>query len=159
LDLLAGFAGDTDVRVMSSLLVTGLTKGDRIIQIFSAINCRFSGRILVRSMRVVFVIAAAIVTVATAGEPPFYGNPRASMRREFWSGVQQSSVNTKWFKTAVRVSLRGTSQKASFRCCCRISQDIQERPKVSHIPGSCMAGRTVVSWLFCSHTWSLEIGT
>jgi hypothetical protein len=49
-------------------------------------------------MRVLSVLAALIVGCATASESPFYGRPRAPMLREFWSGVQESAVNTKWFK-------------------------------------------------------------
>jgi hypothetical protein len=41
--LLPATVGDTDAKVMSSLLVIGPAKGNRIIQILSAINYRFSG--------------------------------------------------------------------------------------------------------------------
>jgi hypothetical protein len=43
IEKLSGTAGGADARVMSSLLVTGLAKGNRIVQILSAINCRFLG--------------------------------------------------------------------------------------------------------------------
>jgi hypothetical protein len=36
-------AGGKDVNAMALLLLTGLAKGNRIIQILSAINCRFLG--------------------------------------------------------------------------------------------------------------------
>ena len=49
-------------------------------------------------MRVLTVLAALIVGCAMASEPPFYGRPQAPMLRGFWSGVQESAVNTKWFK-------------------------------------------------------------
>jgi hypothetical protein len=41
--LLAGTAGGTELAPMSLLLATGRAKGNRIIQILSAINYRFSG--------------------------------------------------------------------------------------------------------------------
>jgi hypothetical protein len=41
--LAAGTVGDTDAKTMSSLLVIGPAKGNRIIQILSAINYRFLG--------------------------------------------------------------------------------------------------------------------
>ena len=43
LDLLPATVDDTDAKAMSSLLVIGPAKGDRIIQILSAINYRFLG--------------------------------------------------------------------------------------------------------------------
>ena len=39
----SGFAGGTEVSVMSLLLVSAPAKGNRIIQILSAINYRFLG--------------------------------------------------------------------------------------------------------------------
>jgi hypothetical protein len=49
-------------------------------------------------MRCALVLIAFIAGGVIAGEPPFYGNPRTAMLREFWRNVQESSVNTKWFK-------------------------------------------------------------
>ena len=49
-------------------------------------------------MRRALTLIAFIAGCVIAGEPPFYGNPRTPMLREFWLGVQESSVNTKWFK-------------------------------------------------------------
>jgi len=49
-------------------------------------------------MRVISVLAACIVSCATADELPFYGKPRSPMLRDFWIGVQESSVNTASFK-------------------------------------------------------------
>ena len=43
LDLLPATVGDTDAKAMSSLLVIGPAKGNRIIQILFAINYRFLG--------------------------------------------------------------------------------------------------------------------
>jgi hypothetical protein len=43
LGLLPATVGDTDAKAMSSLLVIGFAKGNRIIQILSAFNCRFLG--------------------------------------------------------------------------------------------------------------------
>jgi len=43
LGLLPATVGDTDAKAMSSLLVIGPAKGNRIIQILSAINYRFLG--------------------------------------------------------------------------------------------------------------------
>jgi hypothetical protein len=43
LGLLPATVGDTDAKAMSSLLVIGPVKGNRIIQILSAINYRFLG--------------------------------------------------------------------------------------------------------------------
>ena len=43
LGLLPATAGDTDAKAMSSLLVIGPAKGNRIIQILFAINYRFLG--------------------------------------------------------------------------------------------------------------------
>ena len=41
--MLPATVGDTDAKAMSSLLVIGPAKGNRIIQILSAINYRFLG--------------------------------------------------------------------------------------------------------------------
>jgi hypothetical protein len=43
LGLLLAIVGDTDAKAMSSLLVIAPAKGNRIIQILSAINYRFLG--------------------------------------------------------------------------------------------------------------------
>jgi hypothetical protein len=49
-------------------------------------------------MRLLTLLAVLVVGCAMGSEPPFYGRPRDPMLREFWSGVQESAVNTKWFK-------------------------------------------------------------
>ena len=96
---------------MSSLSVTGLAEGNRIIQILSAINCRFWARILVGHMRRRFMILlvafnTVAILLAIAGYNLLHHSNNPVEMRDL-----QQPLSARVTSTSTPTDSRGTGQR------------------------------------------------
>lgn len=94
-----------------------------------------------RPMRTVPLLIALAINWSAAKDLPFYGDPRDPMLRDFWVGVQESAVNTAWFKNRCFSFARRHKAEVAIPALLRDFAAYPGETKGSRTHGSCMGGR------------------